>query len=144
MENNEYNSINDENRKLGGGIITICVLHIIGNVLALVISIMYLIGKKQIDLALGTTALQDTMPNIIATIVLALIMLISVTLLLLKKKIGLILYYISVLINLIVGIIMSGFNISNLLLPLVLPILLAFLVKDKLSLFGIKREDLPF
>jgi hypothetical protein len=120
----------NQDAKLGGGIITICVLHFIGFAITLFIVAGSFLMKDQL------TELGVTTSSIIINLIIAIVICVGAILILCKLKLGIILYYVGVLANLITGIVSSGFSIQIMFSALLLPILMGIFLNSKKEIFG--------
>ena len=128
------------NQKLGGGIMTICILTLIGFVITLFSSITMLTGRDKIvesykTLGLDTALIPSTGQTIIS-IILAILIALSVIFILMKKSIGIYGYFIAKIISIIASIIFNGFSIS-IIASLILPVLMIIFVTRKREVFGL-------
>lgn len=134
-----------ENKKLGGGIITISVLYLVFLSLGIIGSF---ISLATLD-AINSIAVQSGLPEITSTeliisIVISLILLISIILILFKKKVGIYGFFTTVVINIIYSLVMNGFDATNLvstLISLILPTLLAIFIYQKREVFGFEIKE---
>lgn len=129
------------NQKLGGGIMTICILTLIGFVITLFSSITMLTGRDKIvesykTLGLDTSLIPSTGQTVIS-LILSILIALSVILILMKKSIGIYGYFIAEIISIIASIIFSGFSILNIILSLIFPILMAILISKRKFVFGL-------
>lgn len=129
------------NQKLGGGIMTICILTLIGFVITLFSSITMLTGRDKIvesykTLGLDTSIIPSTGQTVIS-LILSILIALSVILILMKKSIGIYGYFIAEIISIIASIIFSGFSILNIVLSLILPILMAIFISKRKVVFGL-------
>ena len=129
------------NQKLGGGIMTICILTLIGFVITLFSSITMLTGRDKIvesykTLGLDTSLIPSTGQTVIS-LILSILIALSVILILMKKSIGIYGYFIAEIISIIASIIFAGFSILNIVLSLILPILMAIFISKRKVVFGL-------
>ncbi|MCI6188892.1 MAG: hypothetical protein MSA89_06145 [Clostridium sp.] len=129
------------NQKLGGGIMTICILTLIGFVITLFSSITMLTGRDKIvesykTLGLDTSIIPSTGQTVIS-LILSILIALSVILILMKKSIGIYGYFIAEIISIIASIIFAGFSILNIVLSLIFPILMAIFISKRKSVFGL-------
>lgn len=129
------------NQKLGGGIMTICILTLIGFVFTLFSSITMLTGRDKIiesykTLGLDTSLIPSAGQTIIG-LILSILIALSVILILMKKSIGIYGYFIVEIISIIASIIFSGFSILNIILSLIFPILMAIFISKRKFVFGL-------
>lgn len=135
---------NDKSQKLGVGIITVSVLHLIGAIFSILGLIILLVfrnsiqgvfnqtGQKAASLALSTN-------HIIVSLVLTLILSAAVILILLKKASGIYAYFICSIINIIYSIVLNGFKWTSI-LSVILPILMLIFITRKKEVFGFKSK----
>ncbi|MGG7178566.1 hypothetical protein ACQPU1_13275 [Clostridium paraputrificum] len=127
---------------LGGGIITISVLHLIGVVISIIGAVVGILNKDLINKEAVKKGLEETSTGqYIAVAVIALALLVAVILILLKKAVGLYIYAGYVVVNIIYTIIASGFSILSIVLGLVLPVIMAFLVMKRKYVFGLGADE---
>lgn len=129
------------NQKLGGGIMTICILTLIGFVFTLFSSITMLTGRDKIvesykTLGLDTSLIPSAGQTIIG-LILSILIALSVILILMKKSIGIYGYFIAEIISIIASIIFAGFSILNIVLSLIFPILMAIFISKRKFVFGL-------
>lgn len=129
------------NQKLGGGIMTICILTLIGFVITLFSSITMLTGRDKIvesykTLGLDTSLIPSTGQTVIS-LILSILIALSVILILMKKSIGIYGYFIAEIISIIASIIFAGFSILNIVLSLIFPILMAIFISKRKVVFGL-------
>lgn len=128
--------------KLGGGIITLCVLTLIGFVFSLLAYLTMLFGKDAlIELynSMGvdaSTIIPDTAVTIVSLII-SIVIAISVILILMKKSIGVYAYFVAEIISIIASIILSGFTVFSFVISLIFPILMAVFISKKKEVFGL-------
>lgn len=130
------------NEKLGAGIITISILSLITVVFGLIGGISILSTPREefvktYELAGLDPATIPAVGQTIVSLILIIILGVSVILILMKKSVGVYGYFISQIISIISSIIFSGFSISNIVLGLILPILMAIFILKKRNLFGL-------
>lgn len=132
MENNKKN-------KLGAGIITLSVLTIIWAVLKCFSLICMSIPSIQefynkMGMPLEKLGINTTV--IIIGLISAIISLISIILILMKKALGIYIYYLLFLANLIYSTVLNGFSIQGFILTIIFPALFAFFLYKKKHLYG--------
>lgn len=120
---------NYQDEKIGGGIITICVLHFIG----LGLNSLSLLGSFFMKDLLAQYGVNQSTYILIA--ITSVIISIGAIFILRKSKIGIAIYYVGIIISFSHGIFLSGFQISSL-IGLVLPILMGIFLNSKKELFG--------
>lgn len=134
-----------ENKKLGGGIITISVIYLV----TLGFGLLTSIGSFAMLDEINSTAAQFGLPetttvDLIISIVLNSLLLAGVILILCKKKFGVYTFFTVIIVNIIHSLIMNGFNVATLigaLSSLILPGLLAFFVYKKKDIFGFENNE---
>lgn len=133
--------INKEN-KLGAGIITLSVLTIISVFITYFSNICLLIPSVQNNLKQKGIPIEKlAINNVIIAIGLisATILLISIILILLKKALGIYLYYLLFLANLIYSIVLKGFN-KFLIFSIIFPALFGYFLYKKKHLYGFESK----
>lgn len=123
---------NVEKKKLGAGIIVLSVFFILGQVLTIISSLPAIINLDEFNnalVSLGESKL--TMGQVVFSVILTVIMLVSLILILLKKSIGVYIFIGIQVVSIIYSIITTGLSIrilTNLLLP---GLFLFFIYKKK-------------
>lgn len=133
----EYN----QQQKLGPGIITISIIHFLGSALNILTSVLFLLFgdeiKKQAETMGSTFELSES--QMIPSIVLATLLVIGVILILLKKAIGIYIYFGVVAINALYSLITSGFDLT-IISKAFLPVLMGIFISQKKELYGFGRS----
>ena len=134
-----------ENKKLGGGILTISIIYLVLLGFGLIGSIISLVTLDEINSLMSQMGgVQLTSTELIVSIILTLILLVGIILILLKKQIGIYTFFTVEIINIIYSLIMNGLSISIListLVGLILPGLLAYFIYKKKELFGFESKE---
>lgn len=134
-----------ENKKLGGGILTISILYLVFLGFGLICNIISFSTLDQINALSSQMGMpQLTSAELIISIILSLILLIGVILILLKKKIGVYTFFTVIVINVIYSLIMNSLSILVListLISLILPGLLAYFIYKKKEVFGFESKE---
>ena len=134
-----------ENKKLGGGILTISIIYLVLLGFGLIGSIISLVTLDEINSLMSQMGgVQLTSTELIVSIILTLILLLGIILILLKKQIGVYTFFTVEIINIIYSLIMNGSSISIListLVGLILPGLLAYFIYKKKELFGFQSKE---
>lgn len=134
-----------ENKKLGGGILTISILYLVFLGFGLIGNIISFSTLDQINALSSQMGMpQLTSAELIISIILSLILLIGVILILLKKKIGVYTFFTVIVINVIYSLIMNSLSILVListLISLILPGLLAYFIYKKKEVFGFESKE---
>lgn len=134
-----------ENKKLGGGILTISIIYLVFLGFGLIGSIISLSTLEQINSVMAQMGgIQLTPTELIISIILSFILLFGIILILLKKQIGVYTFFTVEIINIIYSLIMNGLNLSVListLIGLILPGLLAYFIYKKKELFGFQCKE---
>jgi len=123
---------NENENKVGAGILTICILHFIG---ALIGIASFFLTKSAITPEI-TAQTGVTSTSLVVSLIVTTVYAIACILLLLKQKIGIFLYYIVALTNLITTFAFIGFSFLTLGLSLILPILMAIFILKKKEVYG--------
>lgn len=132
------------NKKLGGGIITIAVLYFISLGIGIIGSIILLFNFDQFNSIYSQVGIIINSTDIILSLVLSALLLITLILILLKKKFGVYSFFTLIVINIIYSFVMNGFAVTTIisaLLGLILPGLLAFFINKKKELFGFESKN---
>lgn len=134
---------NDKQNKLGAGIITLSVLSILGVAITYLSNICFLIPSvqefyKQIGVPLEQLGLNTTV--IIISLISSTISLISIILILMKKALGIYIYYLLFIANLIYSIVLFGFSVKSLILSIIFPALFGFFLYKKKHLYGFENK----
>lgn len=129
-------------QKVGLGIKIISIINLVIYSLLLLFGLGGLVLKDQINSELARQGVKTayTLSNFIPIIIFAALIIISVILILLKNMVGVILYFIVCIGNMLFSIIQSGFT-SGTLAGLILPVLMAIFIYQKRSIFKIKKEE---
>lgn len=122
-------------KRIGGGIITICVLYFIGLALVILGSVITVISKD----FLAEQGFIISPITLAITIIISIITCIGATLILKKQKLGIVIFYIGVLASLTNSIVTNGFK-SSLIVDLILPFIMAILLNNKKELFGFGND----
>lgn len=150
-------------KKLGGGILTCSIIYIIFSVIgicSLINNLFNLEKNRQVLIegqkaiaqsgnaflksAADTTLAQTTTLNLSISLVFSILILTSLILILFKKKVGVYSCFIVILLQLIYGVIVSGFSILSLiglLIGLILPGLLGLFIYKRRSVFGFSNPE---
>lgn len=131
---------NKEQQRLGAGIITVSVIHFLGAALSILSSLLFIVFgdviKEQIE-KMGQT-LELSQSQMIIGLILSVALVIGVILILLKKAVGVYIYYAYFVINTVHTLITSGFSLP-ILSSLLLPVLMGVFISQKKELFGFGR-----
>ena len=134
-----------ENKKLGGGILTISIIYLVFLGFGLIGSIISLSTLDEINSIMAQMGVtQITSTELIISLILSLILLVGIILILLKKQIGVYTFFTVEIINIIYSLIMNGLSLSVLisaLISLILPGLLAYFIYKKKELFGFENKE---
>lgn len=144
---------NIQERKLGAGIITISVLHLIGFVIGSFSTVSSIINNDALVEAASVLGADPSIyapSKLIISLVLSTLLAISVILILFKKSLGVYGYFTVTVISLINSIIsvssigFSGLVIFSLVLSLIFPALMALFIHKRKYVFGFasKEDDL--
>ena len=116
-------------KELGYGLISCCLFQIALSI----VSIKTLINFIQLKNYTNTSAI--SYPQLIIEIILNILLIISVILLIFRKKISIIIYVISILASLILSACLKTLNVSSLFISLILPALTLLIIYIKRNLF---------
>lgn len=129
----------EENREsLGAGIITISVLYLIGAVISAISSLGAIFFRNMLNEALAQMPVQGelgTTMDYISSLVVVILSVVAMILILNRKAIGIYIYGVYVVLNIITSIISNGFDIVSILISLAIPILMAIFIFRKKNIF---------
>ena len=135
---------NNQSQKLGAGIITVSVLHLIGAAFSILTMLVTYLNKGAVSSLL--TAEQASEFNsalsgskAVITIILALALALGVILILLKKALGVYVYFTCIILSIVNSIITSGFS-WVIIFSIIFPVLMAIFINKKKELFFNKAE----
>lgn len=130
------------NEKLGGGIITLCILTLIGFAISLLGYTAMLFGRDALidlynSMGIDATALIPVTSILIVELIVSIAIGVSAILILMKKSVGVYAYFVAEIIAIIESIVFNGFSIGSLILSLIFPILMAIFISKKKEIFGL-------
>ena len=130
------------NEKLGGGIITLCILTLIGFAISLLGYVAMLFGRDALmdfynSMGIDATALIPDTSILIVELIVSIAIGVSAILILMKKSVGVYAYFVAEIIAIIESIVFNGFSIGSLILSLIFPILMAIFISKKKEIFGL-------
>lgn len=130
------------NEKLGGGIITLCILTLIGFAISLLGYTAMLFGRDALidlynSMGIDATALIPDTSILIVELIVSIAIGVSAILILMKKSVGVYAYFVAEIIAIIESIVFNGFSIGSLILSLIFPILMAIFISKKKEIFGL-------
>jgi hypothetical protein len=131
------NNTSTNTKNLGSGIKIISITQIIVSTFTILIQIATIALKNVIQQQLDAigNGTQFHTEQIIILLIIRLLIIIGVVLILLKKTLGVYIYFTSSLLNLSYSLIMTGFKVTNLLTLLALPILMLFFILKKKHIY---------
>lgn len=136
---------NIQDRKLGAGIITICIINLIVQGFLMVGYLTVLFMNDLLKEKAPSLGLDPSIYNRTATIIpmiLSILVIVSVILIFCKKALGVYGYFISVVLITINSIITAGFS-KSIFTSLIFPALMAYFICKKKSVFGFaSKEDI--
>lgn len=129
---------NNQNRKIGGGILTVSIIQMVFSALGLFFMIVFLVFKDAIEEFIASSG--QVVPNtpvdaMVISIVFMLVILAGIILIMAKNVIGVYLYFGGTIISLLYTAVTSGLH-PNMLLSLILPVLMGIFVYQKRELYG--------
>lgn len=134
-----------ENKKLGGGILSVSIIYLVFLCIGLLGSVITFTNLDSVNsIATQAGIAQITPTDLIIGITLNLVSLAGIILILMKKKLGIYTFFTVVVINIIYQLVMSGFSgevLLSILISLILPSLLAFFIYKKRELFGLGSDQ---
>lgn len=128
---------NQKQEKIGAGIITLSVIQIIFYAFGIFGCLMFFMPPVQEIMGEFYAQTGLTTTTVIINLIFTILLLASVILILMKKSIGVYLYFLITAASIIYTIIMTGFSITNLISSLIFPILMAYFIYKKKTLFGL-------
>lgn len=131
---------NTEPKKLGGALLTVIIIDLVLSIIEVFGTIMLILAKNSNnELFKSNPALTDTNPTELKIVlILTILVIIGLILILFKQAIGVYIYFIATIINIIYGIVSNGFN-PSILISLILPILIAIFIFLKKDVFWNKN-----
>ena len=131
---------NTEPKKLGGALLTVIIIDLVLSIIGVFGTIMLILAKNSNnELFKSNPALTDTNPTELKIVlILTILIIIALVLILFKQAIGVYIYFIATIINIVYGIVSNGFNPSTL-ISLILPILIAIFIFLKKDVFWNKN-----
>lgn len=131
---------NTEPKKLGGALLTVIIIDLVLSIIGVFGTIMLILAKNSNnELFKSNPALTDTNPTELKIVlILAILVIIGLILILFKQAIGVYIYFIATIVNIVYGIVSNGFNPSTL-ISLILPILIAIFIFLKKDVFWNKN-----
>ncbi|MGH4117960.1 hypothetical protein [Clostridium sp.] len=131
---------NIQKQKVGAGILTISIIHFVMNGIGLLGLLAAIAMKDAINEAAKT---QITTSVLVISLVFIAIITLAVILILMKKSIGIYIYFIVQGINIVYAIVVNGFSPMQI-ISIVLPVLMGIFVWKKKEVFGLgaKAENI--
>lgn len=134
---------NTEKQKLGAGIITVSIISLLSYVISIFSSINYLVNPASIPKIPEVEGL--SIPTITTTtltigLIMSILSTLAIILILSKKALGIYLYYLMFIINLLYSLIMNGFKVYimiGILISLIFPILMGIFIYKRRYIFGL-------
>jgi hypothetical protein len=139
MENNQ-----NQKQKVGAGILTLSIFQL---VVSGFLSLSFLINIFMKDFlvaqykTMGKAELPD-IPNstLIISLIIAIIIILGVVLILMKKKLGIYIYFAAIVVNRVYSIVDGGFD-ASVIVFLVVPVLMAIFIWQKKEVFGLGAKN---
>lgn len=144
MENNEENDA--KKHSIGGGIITVSILELLYFIYMTFVSLMWFAQGSKIKETLksqGTTVAVSGL-EIELTLAVSIIILASLILILLKKTIGIYLYFLCSIAYIVVTIKFNGFYFPAFLLWITFPIIMGVFIFRRKEVFGLNMNKIKF
>lgn len=123
----------NQQQKVGAGILTLSIIQLIFSGFAMLGYITYFVMKDNIEAVPGVPVI-PTYAYIIS-IVVTIVAVIGIILILLKKELGIYIYYIAEVASIVSSIVINGFK-PLMLLSLIIPVLMGFFIWKKKEVFG--------
>lgn len=132
---------NTQKQKVGAGILIISIIHLFLNSIGALGLVAMITMKDVINKTIKETgAVEVTTSNLIISIIFLGIIALGVILILLKKQIGVFIYFIAEVVSIIYAVVSNGFDPKQI-VSLILPILMGLFIWQKKELFGFKNKD---
>lgn len=130
---------NNQKQKVGAGILTMSIIHLVFNSIGALGLLASVTMKEEIK-KLGTPEI-TTSALIISSVFIAIITL-AIMLILMKKQIGIYIYFIAQVANLVYSVVVNGFDPMQI-VTLIMPVLMGIFIWQKKEIFGLgaKAED---
>ena len=127
---------NVQKPKVGAGIKILSIIQLVINGIGLLGLIASLFMKEEIKNQLKTAGVPlPTTAALIISMALIIILIMSVILILMKKELGIYIYFTAVVANIVYAIVSTGFN-PGVLLNLIVPVLMGFFIWKKKEIFS--------
>jgi len=131
---------NIQKPKVGAGIMTLSIIQLVFMGLGLIGSVVMLIPKVRVMLKeMGSPEI--TTSTLIIGLIITITMIIGIVLILMKKELGIYIYFIAVVANIAFTIVSDGFKPINL-LSLIMPALMGFFIWKKKEIFSVEENGL--
>ncbi|MCB2341936.1 hypothetical protein [Clostridium estertheticum] len=129
---------NVQKPKVGAGIKTMSIIQLVFNGFVLIGFIMILLMKDTIKAA-GSPAV--TTSDLIISLVLIVITTIGIILILMKKELGIYIYFIAEVASIVYSIVTNGFKPSEI-LSLIIPVLMGIFIWKKKEIFSTENKNI--
>ena len=134
---------NIKKQKVGAGILTIAIITFIGSAFGLIGSIISMSDIDKTNAGLKSLNLPETtIFALVISLVFTAIITLAVILILMKKEIGIYIYFIAVVANIVYTVVVNGFKPIQI-ASFIMPVLMAIFIWKKKEVFGLgaKVED---
>lgn len=130
-----------QKQKVGAGILTISIIHLVFFAFGLIGTIVSFAMKDTInDMIKGQGVPEITTSSLIIGIVFTVILALAVILILMKKEIGVYMYFIVQVANIVYEIVVNGFKLMQL-TSFILPVLMGIFIWQKREVFGLGSKE---
>jgi len=129
---------NNQQQKVGAVILTLSIIQLVFSGLSVIGYLISFLMKDQIKAA-GVPEISTT--TLIISMVITLIVTLGIILILMRKQLGIYIYFIAQVSNIVYSLVSNGFQ-SSVLLSLIIPVLMGIFIWQKKEVFNItKAED---
>lgn len=131
---------NNQPQKVGAGILTVSIIQLVFSGFVFLALLITFLAKDQIEAA---SAVKITTSVLAISTVFTAITIIGIILILMKKQLGVYIYFGGFVINMVYSIVTKGFD-SLMILSLIIPVLMGIFIWQKKEVFGMgaKAEDI--
>jgi len=126
--------------KVGAGILTMSIIQLVLMGFSLIGLIMTLFMKDETKAQLKTMGIPETPTStIIISLIITVIIILAIVLILMKKELGIYIYFIAEVANIVYSIVSTGFK-PVILLSLIIPGLMGFFIWKKKEIFSVEAK----
>lgn len=132
---------NNQTQKVGAGILTLCIIQLVFSGFGIIGTILAFSMKDQIS-AMGVAAIPTY--TIIISLVATIIIVIGIIMILLKKELGVYIYFIAQVASIVYSIVISDVKAATFItlgISLIIPVLMGIFIWKKREVFGFEVKD---